>query len=70
MLITWARHSEVPIIFIQHTDSHKDDDFAFGKPGWDLYDGLLRQPDDKVIQKQRGMHLSNGISAILTGTTN
>jgi len=51
MLITWARNSEVPIIFIQHTDSNKDDDFAFGKPGWDLYHGLLRQPEDKVIQK-------------------
>lgn len=51
MLITWARHSEVPIVFIQHTDSNKDDDFAFGKPGWDLYHGLLRQPEDKVIQK-------------------
>lgn len=36
MLITWARHSEVPIIFIQYTDSTKDDDFAFSKPGWDL----------------------------------
>ncbi|WP_223554863.1 cysteine hydrolase family protein [Lysinibacillus sphaericus] len=50
-LITSARHSEVPIIFIQHTDSNEDDDFAFGNPGWDLYHGLLRQPEDKVIQK-------------------
>jgi len=50
-LITSARHSEVPIIFIQHTDSNEDDDFAFGKPGWDLYHGLLRQPEDQVIQK-------------------
>jgi len=51
MLITWARNNEVSIILIQHTDSNRDDDFAFGKPGWELYHGLLRQPKDKVIQK-------------------
>ncbi|WP_155590789.1 cysteine hydrolase family protein [Lysinibacillus cavernae] len=50
-VITWARHNEVPIIFIQHTDANEDDDFAFGQPGWALYHGLLRQEQDKVIQK-------------------
>lgn len=50
-LITWARHNAVPIIFIQHTDANKDDDFAFGQPGWELYHGLSRQAEDKVIQK-------------------
>ena len=50
-LITWARSNQVKVIFIQHTDSNEEDDFAFGKPGWELYRGLLRQSKDKVIQK-------------------
>ncbi|MEK3726537.1 MULTISPECIES: cysteine hydrolase family protein [Lysinibacillus] len=49
-VITWARHKEVPIIFIQHTEAN-DVDFAKGQPGWELYHGLLRQAQDKVIQK-------------------
>lgn len=49
-LIAWARYNEVPIIFIQHTDA-EDVDFAYGQPGWELYHGLQRQAEDKVIQK-------------------
>ena len=49
-LITWARQHEAPIIFIQHTDAD-DVDFAYGQPGWELYHGLHRQVEDKVIQK-------------------
>lgn len=49
-LIAWARHNEAPVIFIQHTDAD-DVDFAYGQPGWELYHGLHRQAEDKVIQK-------------------
>jgi len=49
-LIAWARHNEAPVIFIQHTDA-EDVDFAYGQPGGELYHGLHRQAEDKVIQK-------------------
>ncbi|MGE7090546.1 cysteine hydrolase family protein [Lysinibacillus sp. NPDC048646] len=50
-LIKWARANDIQVIFIQHTDLGQDDDMAFGKPGWELHNGLLKQLEDKVIQK-------------------
>ena len=50
-VIDWARNNQIPVVFIQHTDTDPSDEMAKDKPGWYLHKGLNRTNTDKVIQK-------------------
>lgn len=51
-LIAAARSSEVPIIFIQHTDyNNPDDEFYVNTPDWQLHYGLDIKEGDAVVLK-------------------
>lgn len=50
-LIDWARTSEIPVIFVQHTDINPSDEMAKGKLAWELHEGLHRKNNDPIIEK-------------------
>jgi len=50
--IAAARHSEIPVIFVQHTDyDNVNDEFYVNTPDWELHHGLDIQAEDAVVRK-------------------
>lgn len=49
-LIDQARKSDVPVIFIQHTD-HNDEEYAEGQVTWQLHPKLSPKKTEKIIRK-------------------
>jgi nicotinamidase-related amidase len=48
-LTSWARQSELPVIFIQHEKALSE--IAFGTVGWQLDERLTRSDDDLYVRK-------------------
>ncbi|MBM7644078.1 nicotinamidase-related amidase [Scopulibacillus daqui] len=52
-LIKQAHEKNIPVVFIQHTDQHEQDEFFEGKDDWKLHRNLLVSDSDKIIRKTK-----------------
>ncbi|MGO4570463.1 cysteine hydrolase family protein [Microvirga sp. 2TAF3] len=65
-LVDEARHSDVPVVFVQH-DGPPGHRLESGSPGWPLCDDLNRRPEDPVVRKKAcDSFLETDLQAVLT----